>query len=1063
MVRFETEHSFCPWLRPCGLILFCASVAAQSQKISGPLALSPAANGGRVLDARIAGDRAVYRADQDSADVLELYSVPLDGSQAAAKLNGTLPMDGDVTSFLVSPDGSRVLYVADQDVNDVLNLYSVPSDAGASPILLGGPVTGTPKITPDGSRALYFQDSFSGGELMVVPVDGSAAPVLLAQSVSSFEISPDGSRALYLVSDFGPNCFCVITELYSVPLDGSQAPVKLNGILPTGFNAQIGVDSFRISPDGERVVYRANQDDLQFRELYGVPIDGSAAAVKLSGPLVMNGAIGAFEISPDGTRAVYLADQDTDEVFELYSAPVEGGQPPVKVSGHLVTGGDVAGFGAGPAFQITPDGQRVVYRADREQNEVFRLYVVPIDGSSGPVRSTPDAAREFQVDAQGLRVVYLAPLSPTVAQLWSAPLDRTPSLRHANGTALSSHRVRLSGPLVPGGTVLGFQISPDARRVVYHADQETDGVIELFSAPIAGGESPVKLSGPLAPGGDVGGILPPPYQISPDASRVVYHADQETDEIRELFSVPIDRGLEPVKLNGMLDPGPPAGDVYLFQLSPDGARFVYLADGDSDEVFELYGGPVDGSQPIEKLNGPLVANGDVGGSRISLDGSRVVYIADQDVDEQRELYSAPADGSSSPVKLNGSLGAGTDVGDFQLSPDGLRVVFAVQLSLGRDLYSVPVGGGASPVRLNGSVLAAVFQISPDGTRVVFPSSGFPRELYSAPTDGSQAPVKLNGALVAGGNVQSIYAPEFSISPSGERVVYVADQDVDERFELYSAPIDGSAAPVKLNRALAPGDDVYQFKISPAGNRVVHRVFRAAAYQVELYSAPIDGAPPLRRAGGSEVRGRVKLNGPIVGMAGKFPTGVWDFAISPDGARVAFILVVGEVRSELHGVPIDGSEDALRLSDGSPSGVGAFAFSPDGQRVVFQQRTDNTRQLYSVPSDGSQGPIRLDGPLVAGGNVESSGKLFEISPDSRRVVYRADQEVDERFELYATAIDGTQSPVKLNGILTAGGDVGGTFGTHVPPTFAISPDGTRVVYAGDQDSDEVFELYRSPLP
>src|SRR5262245_37516811 len=42
------------------------------------------------------------------------------------KLNGPLarPVGGDIREFQVSPDGTRVIYAADQDTNDVVELYS---------------------------------------------------------------------------------------------------------------------------------------------------------------------------------------------------------------------------------------------------------------------------------------------------------------------------------------------------------------------------------------------------------------------------------------------------------------------------------------------------------------------------------------------------------------------------------------------------------------------------------------------------------------------------------------------------------------------------------------------------------------------------------------------------------------------------------------------------------------------------------------------------------------------------------------------------------------------------
>lgn len=40
---------------------------------------------------------------------------------------------------------------------------------------------------------------------------------------------------------------------------------------------------------------------------------------------------------------------------------------------------------------------------------------------------------------------------------------------------------------------------------------------------------------------------------------------------------------------------------------------------------------------------------------------------------------------------------------------------------------------------------------------------------------------------------------FTLSPDAQWVVYQADQDTDERCELFAVPTDGSRAAVKLNR------------------------------------------------------------------------------------------------------------------------------------------------------------------------------------------------------------------------------------------------------------------------
>ena len=62
-------------------------------------------------------------------------------------------------------------------------------------------------------------------------------------------------------------------------------------------------------------------------------------------------------------------------------------------------------------------------------------------------------------------------------------------------------------PSSKGGQVHGFQLTPDGAHVVYQADQETNGVKELYSEPVFGGEVPVKLNDSLSQGRNVRSFL----------------------------------------------------------------------------------------------------------------------------------------------------------------------------------------------------------------------------------------------------------------------------------------------------------------------------------------------------------------------------------------------------------------------------------------------------------------------------------------------------------------------------------------------------------------------------
>ena len=179
--------------------------------------------------------------------------------------------------------------------------------------------------------------------------------------------------------------------------------------------------------------------------------------------------------------------------------------------------------------------------------------------------------------------------------------------------AVRGTTMKLNPPLVNGGNVTSSRISPDGTRVVYRADQDTDEVFELYSVPLAGGPS-TKLSGPMVNGGNTESI----FQNAPDSSRVIYFADQDTDEILELYSVPIDGSAPPVKLNGPLVSGGNV-DTFALEISQDSSRVVYLADQDVAGQNEVYSRLIDGSGTSAKLNGPLISGGELSEFRISPD------------------------------------------------------------------------------------------------------------------------------------------------------------------------------------------------------------------------------------------------------------------------------------------------------------------------------------------------------------------------------------------------------------------------------------------------------------
>src|SRR6187455_2472163 len=78
-----------------------------------------------------------------------------------------------------------------------------------------------------------------------------------------------------------------VANLQAAPLPVVGPSVKLNAPLQAGQN----VDAYLISKDNKWVVYTANQERMQVLELFSRPIAGSGAPIKMNGTLVAGGNV----------------------------------------------------------------------------------------------------------------------------------------------------------------------------------------------------------------------------------------------------------------------------------------------------------------------------------------------------------------------------------------------------------------------------------------------------------------------------------------------------------------------------------------------------------------------------------------------------------------------------------------------------------------------------------------------------------------------------------------------------------------------------------------------------
>ncbi|MEO8277657.1 MAG: hypothetical protein ABI639_15700 [Thermoanaerobaculia bacterium] len=482
-------------------------------------------------------------------------------------------------------------------------------------------------------------------------------------------------------------------ELFSVARSGGE-PVRLSFALPAG----VSVVFFRITPDSERVVYLAAQETAGVVEIWSVPIAGpAAAAVKLNPTSIASGDVVDFAISPDSTSVVFRGDLLTDGTFELWSAPILG---PAALATHLhpapVAGGHIT------LYRIAPDSSRVVFTGDLLFDERFEIFSVPIAGpftsvvvlNPLPVASGDVEDHDIFIDSGSARVLFIGDLETDgVSELWSA------AIAGPGRAAIRLNPLATAGGDVPPSPFQSVAISPDGQFAVFYGDLSTDDVFELWSVPIAGPASQaVKLNPPPVSGGDVETFnLNPPFRITSDSARVLFFGDLLTDSISEVWSVPISGpAADAIALS--LPAAVPSGvSTQPWSLSSDGARVLFsgVFSGGNRKIWTARtDGP---ARSAVNVCGNTSFNQHLEAYEFAADASRIFFRANLDRASQDWLYTTPADGFGGRVALTADFDAvrGSNVSQYAASPDGSVVVYRADRDAEDtfELFEVSTAGG----------------------------------------------------------------------------------------------------------------------------------------------------------------------------------------------------------------------------------------------------------------------------------------------------------------------------------------------------------------------------------
>ena len=788
------------------------------------------------------------------------------------------------------------------------------------------------------------------------------------------------------------------------------------------------VQSFRVSPDGRRVVYLADQETDQQRELFSVSITGGEST-KLNPPLAeSSNVLGEFEISPDGGTVAFLTGEDLEEPADLFHVPMLGGAA-TKLDESLV----IHVVRDEPTFRFS--GSRLLYRSGHDRATVVALHSADLKGSNSTQLSDRGHVSDFEVSGDGRQVFYRA--DPSVSrqyELFAVPIT-------------GGRSDRLNGALVPGGQVVsnfrggvGFALTADGKRVVYRADQDVNNRFGLYTRTVP--EQPDLVVTSLVP--DPTGFVIQ-FNSELDEGRLnLYDAESvglgETDIVVEGAETGIVSGS--LQLDGsrtaarfIKSGGPLAADTYTVRLRSglDGLQSAdqYLLNGDRDGL----------------------AGDDYVRSFTMSPAGRVVSLPDI-VRAPRQSIDLPGmDVAGIPLSISDGTRVATATFRVEYDPGLLAITDA---TVGPDMPS----GAEVTLDVSTPGAVAVTFASPvsldPGEQVLLHLQGIVPASDSGDSYGQHQIVRLENLGIADTDGKSIPV----VADDGLQMVSLfGDVSLNGRINAFDASRVARVA-ARIDTGFPANTLVDPLVVADvSGNGIVNAADALWLFSTWVGLDPTDLPPspprndtplpppsPKSPSINEDLRATIRLDHPqaIVGD-------VVDFRFSPDGEFAVYV-ADSTIDNEFDLYSVELQSGAVRqLSDAFGEGsLLDFHFSPDGSRVVY--RTENGYDLvnlYSVSLSGD-GSTRLNDRLSDGTSVSSLSRETNLlfSPDGALVVYMADRNVGEPIELFSVSVEGGAS-TQLVGTLLDGESLW---------EFEIEVDGGYRLFLRDRNWKGSAELY-----
>ena len=836
------------------------------------------------------------------------------------------------------------------------------------------------------NRAVYLTD----GELF--SASSADNPIKLSgnEVVERFWLSPDETKVAYIVNipsvkipnAGGGYSYYSRNELYVVNTTGGNR-AKISGDNPASAVVYDSYEYLRIPhrirpeflPDMSRIVYVALPESTGQAELHSVRLDGTDHKI-LNGPLAAGASVGPVESGSYSMAFIFTPDSSR-VIYAIYLAnTVELHSIIPDGTGAINISGSTVNVHTGYrdfTATVTPDSKNVLFAANAANTTQPGLYQVTTQGS-GLIKLSGN-------------LTLLTHTTPIITS------SSTQVIFTANDAIYSvSIGNTQPAPLHQSLTYFVRQtpvMTPDESAIIYAASNISGGKPELFISALTPNNPvpPLKLSGPMITDGELYSDGPDDsyFMVDPAGGRLVYRADAEVNSDYALYAVNFDgtgrKKITPDRNHRDYT----SSSMFGFANN----KFYFAYDRDAWIFTELYAYDlttqvttnISASWPAfvteDAVADSLLQNGD---------GSVQTVVSENSAYRYSAIIMMRDNGSSCRIEIPVDSFVVDMPANYLLGPGGNDLFYTLR-SQGPWQFFKASTSTCQSVLLNGGITESLarMKISPDGGNVVFSSGG----IHAVNVNGSN-PRRLSGDMVFRGSLERFNNGAFAISPDSTQVLYLATQDTLNVVELYSAKMDGSGA-VKLNGPiLVPiisgskggvfsGSETFTPQISPDSQWVVYQAMQDSA-NWELYKSHLDGT------------GKMKLSGTLTGAS----------------------------------VYTGNFEDTLKIT-------------PDSSHVVYlvQENTPRLVNIYSVAlNNASAVPQKLNNTFASGGTVLTYETYqFELTPDSKSVIYMSRDSEISPSELYVVNLDGTAS-VKLNSTLAPDEQV---------QSYKLSTDGRKIVY------------------